>query len=572
MRNRLGREPLRRGLITLGLLAAYACLHKVPALGVDLSYVQEMTRRGLAFGHRRDFAIPHLLPLGVVPYIVASVIVTSFLAVSRRREDEGEPRFPVGLVTVILALLLAVIQAHAEVVRWWGVDAGSEMRLGFRLSVVMGVALAILLAQAISRWGIGNGLCLLYGLDILDSQLAWPLTEEGRLVPLLSESGITLALILAGTVVGFAVLMVARWRPHGLRRDALSRLAGGPPLSLIGVGNVGIALAFGLMAIPVSLLMMLRPELAGSPVVLAMTRPGPVHAAVFVLLATVVSATITAWAFDPAGIRALLRRWYGDAGAADPPVVTDLYDRGLERTLLPVACLLAVGAYLFWAAVERLDAPWFSAAAVAAITAIVLDTRRQWRIHVEAERRSHPGEGGAFCDPCGAEVAEAAVFCSTCGSCFVAGRPCPRHADREVLAGCVVCGAELCEICWDGGRRPAVCTRHRDTDFVEGWAVAVAARTGLEATFLRERLAKHDMDAIVLANTSGPLYGAPGLFDINATTPLLVHRECGGGAILVLVRPSCLEAARAKLAPWQGQPALATRSQSRDGTPGGRPS
>ena len=565
----MNSEPARRGLLTLTLVAVYVLLQRVPPPGIDLALAQESIRGDASLGQRAAFAVPGLLTLGVYPYLIASGVVTTWVSAQRRAAGDDEPRFPFATATLAITVIVALIQAWAESFRWTAAFAGSDdgtpgaaglaVRVGFALTLVAGALLAVAMAHAISRRGIGNGLCLLYGVALLDRLLGWPLTDDGRLVPLFSERGILLGLALAGALVFLIALMGARWRPHGLDRDALHRLAGGPQLGVVGVGIAGVAVATAMMAMPATLALLVLPVGEGPAAALALSRPGPVHALVFVLLATFISALLTAWAFDPAGIVALLRRWYGDSGAPDSPIAAEAYDRGVERLMLPAACALAVAAYLFWAAVERVGATWFSVVAIAVVTAVVLDTARQWGVHVEADGRARQRGGVAACDRCGAAIDEAMDFCPACGAGFAAGRQCPLHPDRAVLAACVVCGAELCEACGTDGRRPTLCAAHRDTDFIEGWAVVAVCSTGLEAAFLRDRLAKHDVEALVLENTCAPVYGAPGLFDINPLMPVIAHRECGGGAIRLLVRPGCLEAASAVIEPHPRRPGDAGR-------------
>jgi len=187
----MNSEPARRGLLTLTLVAVYVLLQRVPPPGIDLALAQESIRGDASLGQRAAFAVPGLLTLGVYPYLIASGVVTTWVSAQRRAAGDDEPRFPFATATLAITVIVrssrlgrraSAGRRHSPGPMMAHRARRARVRVGFALTLVAGALLAVAMAHAISRRGIGNGLCLLYGVALLDRLLGWPLTDDGRLV------------------------------------------------------------------------------------------------------------------------------------------------------------------------------------------------------------------------------------------------------------------------------------------------------------------------------------------------------------------------------------------------------
>src|SRR5262249_48472389 len=247
---------------------------------------------------------------------------------------------------------------------------------------------------------------------------------------------------------------------------------------------------------------------------------------------------ITAWANDAAVLRRALGLWPDLARRLAPFTDGQSYDRTLSRIAVlpvlgvPLGC--AVFTFLAW----RVDARGLQAPSLLALTAIVLESRRQWRSHRALALSATPGEHDAVRGRCGCPVSTSDPYCAACGIVVDGDLPCADHAQVPAVTRCVVCQRAMCDDCTRLVEDRAVCEAHATVRLVEGWASLGDPITELEAEVIQARLADRKIEAMVLANTWAPAYGTFGLYQVLPALPLAAHSRCGGASIKVLVRPA----------------------------------
>ena len=157
----------RRLLVTLAVLIGYRLLYHLPVPGFSADAMLQM---GWASGQ------VGVVLLGISPWIVGFLLVelVSFTLPWGRRcragGVEGRRRLNVVAIRLSLVFTLAQTQVVASFFERQATPAGEPLvtdpgilfRAVFGLTILAGTAIVFLLASAISRWGIGNGFCLLW--------------------------------------------------------------------------------------------------------------------------------------------------------------------------------------------------------------------------------------------------------------------------------------------------------------------------------------------------------------------------------------------------------------------------
>ena len=533
-----GRPPIshelrRRVLVTLGLITVAEVLHWIPVPGVDARALSGLPR---AFAGRISIGA-----LGVGPYLTASVLaVLVFLA--RRdpgsRESSGQP-FDTHAVWIAFPIALMQGLAHAVFLQNLGSGGGLPIVrspgpvfvAGVTLSVAAGAMLTVALARLISRHGLGNGLCVLLGMELARGQLRRLLDGRG-----LSENAPALALLLGALLWLAVVWLSARWvAVEPSAADGPDRP--GPWWLRANVAGVmGISLAESLLGLPAALSGYLTRGQSSPGWASALDSSHPAGAVAFVVLSVLATWLFTAWALDPARLVRLLP----PAGEGDAETRFDegrFERRALAATLGSIAGA-PVAVLLFGLAARRLGAPGLSASALAVLAAVALDTSHQFRAHAAMARALEAPSGGRNCGVCGGRLAGGEAFCPACGAAFADAAACGAHPGVPALSRCVVCARPLCGECALERDGRSVCREHGGIAFVEGWAVAAVTETPLEAEGLRRRLAAAGLGGRVLVGTCSALRATLGLYDLTPVVPLAVHASCGGGQVRLLVPPS----------------------------------
>jgi hypothetical protein len=362
--------------------------------------------------------------------------------------------------------------------------------------------------------------------------------------PVLREHAVAFTLTLVALLVVAVVFLEARWRMQEWSGSVTSLFPAGAVWNISGVGIAGIRLASSVLDVVTLGIAAFSNLTIPEPWTLLLT-PGRAWAATFLLTSLALSVLYTAWAFDPRVASRLIAR---AGGTFD----LEAFDRRVVRVLIPAAFVMCVVVVVFRVLTVRLGATDFINDAVSAVlllpvVAIVLDTARQWRTHVAISNAVDISPGDRKCGSCGARTDDADEFCGACGGAFAESVPCARHPEAVAMARCIVCRETACAACARTSGRRLVCDRHAGVQFVEGWAVAAIAETGLEVDLRKAQLGLAGIQGIVLSNTTSPLCATFGLFEINPIVPLVPHRECGGGGYRLLVAPENWESAVARL-------------------------
>lgn len=114
------------------------------------------------------------------------------------------------------------------------------------------------------------------------------------------------------------------------------------------------------------------------------------------------------------------------------------------------------------------------------------------------------------CPNCGEESAEGFV-CGRCGEEYRGGDACPvcgaigkeqfcaRHADRQAVGLCVICGTSVCEECAEGEHHAYLCPEHRTVPVIQGWAQVYSTNAEFDAQLVRENLLSEGIDAQIFS-------------------------------------------------------------------------
>jgi preprotein translocase subunit SecY len=365
-------ELRRRILVTLGLVAVAEALRWIPVPGVDpralFGLAADMTGARLA----RDFAgRASIGALGVGPYVSASVLaVLVFLA--RRRFEPGETTgHPFEAHASWIALPIALLQglAHAVFLQNLGFgqglpivpSPGPAFLATAALTVAAGAMLMAALARLISRHGLGNGLCVLLGVELAGSQSRRLFDGPG-----LHENAPALALLLAAFLLLAVLWLSARWtaaESHPV--DELGTAAEPWWLRANVSGVAGLRLAESFLVLPVVLASYFARGQSTQAWTSALDLAHPAGAIVFVVLSILATWLFTAWALDPDRLVHALPV-AGDGGADGR-----FDERRFERRALKATLWFAAGApfavVMFALAVRRLGVPGLSATALAEI-------------------------------------------------------------------------------------------------------------------------------------------------------------------------------------------------------------
>lgn len=237
-------------LVVLGLLAG---THIPPPL---------VAPELLAIGSDMGFDAAHAmgpLSLGIVPYLTAYVLVEIVALIApgwrQRRLQSDAVRSTLKRAALLLGALASALQGYTlalylesfgqqygyQVGVHWLPSSGLVFRLLLALTLTAGAAIWVLAAEAISRWGVGNGYAVAIALSALSS-VPGSVDRATRLVTAGQLSGREL-LVVAGVMIA---LVVGVW--WLLQRQP--RLDAGRSWRLPTCGVVPLELAATLLMVP----------------------------------------------------------------------------------------------------------------------------------------------------------------------------------------------------------------------------------------------------------------------------------------------------------------------------------
>jgi preprotein translocase subunit SecY len=204
----MGEAVTKRLLATIAFIALFHILGLIPMPTVDKDYLQSV-----AGAERRV----RVTALGIGPWVTGFLFVELCSFASRRgrqlRRAGTAGRRRLNALSVRAGVVLAVIQAAGVAIALARqsllVSDSDSLLFGLvvtDLTFVAGSVLVFLLAQAVSRWGLGNGVCLFLILPIVEALIGFYRASALSVPPVLS--GIEFLLGLAG--VGLLVKMFMR--------------------------------------------------------------------------------------------------------------------------------------------------------------------------------------------------------------------------------------------------------------------------------------------------------------------------------------------------------------------------
>jgi preprotein translocase subunit SecY len=369
----MNSDLMRRIAFTLGALLAYRIGTFIPLPGIDPA-VWEQIFRGQAGGLLGMFNLfsggalsqMAIFALNLGPYLTAAIFVQMALLFSSRfravndRGDRG--RQIVRRWTLMLTLLFAAVQSYgiARGLEGFGQLGGlgqivAEPGFFFRLSTVIaltgGTFLLIWLTEIITAQGVGNGLALIFLVNIV---VAIPrsiaeVLELGRR-GVLSRGLIGALAVLTIALIAFIVMMELARRHLPIeyeRRKIGDRIIERQPstlaLKLNGAGMIPVVVAPWLLSILVAIAYI--GDGAGwlSSITKQLGHGQPGYILYTVIAIVVFGLLYVALLIDPDAVAEKLKRWGGVIPGIDPGAATaDHIDRVLSRTTILGAAYLAL--------------------------------------------------------------------------------------------------------------------------------------------------------------------------------------------------------------------------------------
>jgi preprotein translocase subunit SecY len=369
----MNSDLMRRIAFTLGALLAYRIGTFIPLPGIDPTF-REQIFRGQAGGLLGMFNLfsggalsqMAIFALNLGPYLTAAIFVQMALLFSSRfravndRGDRG--RQIVRRWTLMLTLLFAAVQSYgiARGLEGFGQLGGlgqivAEPGFFFRLSTVIaltgGTFLLIWLTEIITAQGVGNGLALIFLVNIV---VAIPrsiaeVLELGRR-GVLSRGLIGALAVLTIALIAFVVMMELARRHLPVeyeRRQIGDRIIERQPstltLKLNGAGMIPVVVAPWLLSILVAIAYI--GDGAGwlSSITKQLGHGQPGYILYTVIAIVVFGLLYVALLIDPDAVAEKLKRWGGVIPGIDPGAATaDHIDRVLSRTTILGAAYLAL--------------------------------------------------------------------------------------------------------------------------------------------------------------------------------------------------------------------------------------
>jgi len=354
-------ELRRRLLFTAAVLAAYRLGSFMPAPGVDSSQIDAFFngKGGSLLGLLNLFSGSALsrfsiFPLGIMPYVTASIILqllTVVIPTLEQLQKEGEAGYAkINQYTRYLTVVLAAAQSagYAYLFHHEGALPSNPGRLVLIIvTLTAGTTLLMYMGELITKRGIGNGISLLIFASILTSAPAginaW--INGGPLEKLFFP------LIAIGVVVAVVFVQEGQRRipiQYAKRMVGRRQTAGGStymPLRVNMAGVIPVIFAAALLALPQTV-----SSFAPNTQTFVNTHFSPngyTYLGVEALLIIVFTYFYTAVQFNPVDQADNLRKYGGYIPGIRPgPPTAQYLDRVLTRLTLPGSLFLAVVAVL----------------------------------------------------------------------------------------------------------------------------------------------------------------------------------------------------------------------------------
>lgn len=160
-------DLLRRIAITLLALGLYRLAQWIPLPGIDTSALAQLAGPGSSFSFR---AMTSIMTLGLLPLLSALLLAELAMSLSRRLRSSSETphgRAMLWRTVVVGALFLTVFQSYGIVAAFEAMpgvvtERGTMFHAGVTASFIGATMLIVVLAQWITRAGVGSGFWVLF--------------------------------------------------------------------------------------------------------------------------------------------------------------------------------------------------------------------------------------------------------------------------------------------------------------------------------------------------------------------------------------------------------------------------
>jgi len=400
-------------LLTLGLLLVYRLGSNVVLPGIDptsLTKLQSQASEGLigilnAFSGGA-FANASVLALGIMPYILASILIQllglAVPSIQKMQKDGESGRRKLNQITRYVTIGVALLQAPGYITNlmYQGVGLTLPTSTFWTLALITltsGTIFAMWLGERITDKGIGNGISLLIMIGII-AQLPQSFLQE--YVKQVSESGGGIVVFLLELVALYLVILFAIAITQAVRQVPLEyakRVAGSTgsdaprnigrsylPIRVNTAGVMPIIFAQALMFIPITALQYSGAGTDSMPWLIDIfgNIQGFWYNFIFAALILVFTFFYTAIQFNTSQIAEDLRRSGGFVPGVKPGADTAEYlDQILSRITLPGALALAFIAILpSMANIANLTPQWanfYGGTSLLILVGVILDTLMQ---------------------------------------------------------------------------------------------------------------------------------------------------------------------------------------------------
>jgi len=217
------RDTVRKIAVTLAAVAVYrmGCAIAVPTVRPEALEFISTTRYGAIwsqFGGNPSSSVS-IMALGVVPYVTATLILqllAGILPSLARLQEDAQGRARQRRITVITALAIAVMQATVTLTVFKQtramigvtIEDGALSAVITVVSLFAGFVLLLLLADVVTRFGIGSGISVL----LLVTVLSGTGSLLKRALPLANTSEIMVAALVTTVMLTLAVVGLRSYR------------------------------------------------------------------------------------------------------------------------------------------------------------------------------------------------------------------------------------------------------------------------------------------------------------------------------------------------------------------------
>lgn len=543
----MSKDLRNRILITITLLVLVQIISYIPIPLINIKYVfQSFNSEESPLTFLATLKRFSVSALGILPYLSASMLVMTILYLFRFRKGINENKYPLHLCTIVLTIIIIIVQSIGLARFYQCFPVSSEggvlvktggifFTLGVIVSLSGGTLIIVWIAHIISVRGIGNGLIMIIGLNLLNHCVPSILNLLKNAQLDVAEKFFPLLLVAALLIFIFVniLLLLSTWTyelklstGQQANRQFLLKF----PLLLIGIFPIFFVPNFNYI------FRLFNIEWFGLP---------PVTIAIDFIFIVLFAFIWTLIVYQPKRLQQMKARFSPDS-LFDNEENAFAFDKKLIRifVMYSISMLFICGMALILEAwlKARVNIDDFQLVAVLldllVLIVIIIDVYYQIRTHREMHKFHTASKNHSeplFCEECNEKVTSDDKYCRYCGANFAEGISCVHHPEKPAEYQCVVCLKPLCCECSISIKNSHRCTDHEFVEIREGWSKIQLATTFVEAQFIQEFLKKNDMTSMILSNVMGSNYGAIKLWQLTPVIPFMVARWLGGGEIKIFV-------------------------------------